>query len=78
MYRLPLLLGLLLATGCTGLQGPRKRDFNPQRVDPPSLPIPEQEARGRDRTSYQGTPPYWIGPRTYAELPSQQWGQPSH
>lgn len=73
-----LLVSLLLLTGCTGLQGPRKRDLNPQRVDPPSLPIPEQEARVRDRTAYQEAQPYWVGPRTYAEIPSQQWGAPSH
>jgi hypothetical protein len=73
-----LLLGLLLLTGCTGLQGPRKRDVNPQRVDPPGMPIPQQEARARDRTAYQESQPYWVAPRTYAELPEQQWGQPSH
>ncbi|HEY7426684.1 MAG TPA: hypothetical protein VH682_20785 [Gemmataceae bacterium] len=73
-----LLLGLLVLTGCTGLQGPRKRDVNPQRVDPPGMPIPEQQARARDRTAYQEAKPYWVGPRTYQELPEQQWGQPSH
>lgn len=73
-----LLVGLVVLAGCTGIQGPRKRDFNPQRVDPPALPIREQEARTRDRTSYQAAEPYWVAPRTYAEIPSQQWGQPSH
>lgn len=76
MYRI-LLVGLLVLGGCADLVGPRKRAMNPQKVDLPYLPIPEQEYRGRDRLSFpmndQGT-----GPRTYAEIPSEQWGGLSH
>lgn len=73
-----LLLGLLVLTGCAGIQGPRRHDMNPERLDPPNLPMAEQEARTRDRTSYQEARPYWVGPRTFQELPEQQWGSPSH
>jgi hypothetical protein len=49
----------------------------PEKVDSPYLPIPEQEARGRQRLPYpfEG---YNNGPRTYAEIPAEQYGRPSH
>ena len=72
-----LLAGLLLVTGCAGLVGPRKRDAMPEKIDPPFVPIPMQEQRTRDRTSYRD-PDTWIGPRTYQEIPDQQWGRLSH
>jgi hypothetical protein len=72
-----LLASLLLLMGCAGTTGPRMRDAQPKRIDPPFLPIPEQEDRLRERTSYRD-PNTWIGPRTYAEIPSQQYGQLSH
>jgi hypothetical protein len=72
-----LLVGLLLLFGCADLQGPRKRAFQPEKVDVPYLPIPEQEARGRQRLPYpfEG---YNNGPRTYAEIPAEQYGRLSH
>ena len=39
---------LLLAVGCENLRGPFA-PRSPARVDDPSLSIPEQQARGRDR-----------------------------
>jgi hypothetical protein len=43
-----LLIILFLTTGCENLRGPLA-PRSPMRVDDPSLTIPEQQARGRDR-----------------------------
>jgi hypothetical protein len=42
-----LLLSILLMVGCRSVVGPFQR--TPERVDDPSLPIAEQQRRGRDR-----------------------------
>jgi hypothetical protein len=74
-----LLMGLILlvSMGCADLMGPRKRAMNPEKVDPPGLPISEQEYRGRDRLAYPD-PSRNAGPRTWAEVPAEQYGQLSH
>lgn len=41
-------LALMLLCGCAGVRGPFDAG-RPMRVDDPSLPIVEQERRGRDR-----------------------------
>ena len=76
MYRL-LLVGLLVLGGCADLVGPRKRAVNREKVDVPYLPIPEQEYRGRDRLAFPMEGHYNL-PRTYAEIPEEQWGRLSH
>lgn len=43
-----MLLGVLCLVGCQTTVGPFQ-GRTPQRVDDPRLPVPEQEARGRDR-----------------------------
>ena len=72
-----LLVCLLLLTGCESLVGPRKRAMSPQKVDPPNLPINEQEYRARDNLAFPDSTPD-VGPRTWMEMPSQQYGRPSH
>ena len=42
------LVGALLLAGCQNTVGPFQRR-PPERVDDPSLPISEQQRRGRDR-----------------------------
>jgi hypothetical protein len=69
-----LLASLLLGIGCAGTTGPRMRDARPERIDPPFLPIPKQEERARDRTAYPFTFDN-VGPRTWAEIPSEQYGR---
>ncbi|OAI49921.1 hypothetical protein AYO44_18225 [Planctomycetaceae bacterium SCGC AG-212-F19] len=62
-----LMFGALLLAGCK-VAGPLEHNRNPQRVDDPFLPIPEQEKRGRDRMSlpeFEST----IAPRTYTDFP---------
>ncbi len=76
MRRLVMVAVMLLA-GCESLMGPRKRALAPEKVDPPYLTIKEQEYRGRDRLAYPDPQP-WVGPRTWAEVPAQQYGQLSH
>ncbi len=72
-----LLVSLLSLIGCASIVGPRKRDARPERVDPPGLPIPEQKQRARADLPYPDPNP-WLGPRNFAEIPEQQWGQRSH
>ena len=77
MHRL-LLAGLIVLTGCTSLTGPRKRAINPpERADVPGLSIREQEYRGRDQLSYPDIGRA-VGPRTWAEVPADQYGRLSH
>ena len=73
-----LLASLLLLTGCAGTTGPRMRDARPQKIDPPYLPIPEQQQRARANTAYPDPATPYVGPRTYAEIPAEQYGQRSH
>jgi hypothetical protein len=78
-----LLVGLVLLAGCESLMGPRKRVMAPEKVDPPCMPIPEQQYRARDRLAYPDTYPYvsggaGVGPRTWAEVPAEQYGRLSH
>lgn len=71
------LVNLLLLAGCTGLTGPRMRDANPQKVDLPWLPIPEQQDRAKANLAYPNIQ-YGVAPRTWAEIPEEQYGQRSH
>ncbi len=73
-----LLMSLLLGIGCAGTTGPRMRDARPVKIDPPFLPIPEQKERARDRTAYPFAFDDNVGPRTWAEIPSEQYGRLSH
>jgi hypothetical protein len=66
---------LCLLAGCGGLMGPRKHDRDPQKVDSPNLTIKEQEYRARDRLPYSEP---GVGPRTWTEVPSEQYGRTSH
>ncbi len=72
-----LLVGLLFSAGCAGLMGPRKRDLAPEKIDPPTLPIPEQKYRARDRLAYP-MEDHWTAPRTWADIPAEQYGRLSH
>jgi hypothetical protein len=72
-----ILVSLLVLAGCQSLIGPRKRAMMPEKVDPPYLPIKEQEYRARDRLAYPDSTPD-VGPRTGMELPAQQYGRLSH
>ena len=72
-----LLMGLLMLAGCAGTTGPRMRDANPQKVDPRYLPIFEQEERAKANLPYPNIQ-YGVGPRTWAEIPEEQYGRRSH
>jgi hypothetical protein len=72
-----LLMSLLLLAGCVGTTGPRMRDANPQKVDPRCLPIPLQQERAKANLPYPNIQP-GTTPRTWAELPEEQYGQRSH
>jgi hypothetical protein len=69
-----LLVSLLLA-GCAGTTGPRMRDANPQKVDPRGLSIPEQQDRAMSTLPYPNIQPSTGGPRTWAGIPEEQYGQ---
>jgi hypothetical protein len=69
MYR-TVLAGLLLLTGCQGVEGPFSRRTRP--IDDPYLTIPEQYQRGRDQLALPERSPA-IAPRTFAEEPAL-WG----
>lgn len=73
-----LLVSLLLMMGCAGTTGPRMRDAQPQKIDPRYLPIPEQEERAKALTAYPDPEIPYVGPRTYTEIPAQQYGKRSH
>ena len=70
-----LLVGLLLLAGCTGITGPRKREISLQKVDPRGLSIPEQQERAKTNLPYPNIQPGQDGPRTWAGLPEEQYGQ---
>jgi len=69
MRRMILAATLTLA-GCANLNGPFAAR-TPQRVDDPRLPIPEQEARGRDRLALPGDVPE-VMPRSYVPTLEQR------
>jgi hypothetical protein len=72
-----LLVALLLVSGCEGLMGPRRRAMYPEKVDAPCMPIPQQEYKARERLAFPD--PSWSrGPRTWAEVPADQYGMLSH
>jgi hypothetical protein len=71
------LASLLLLMGCTGITGPRGRDYLDKRVDRPYVPIPDQRDRASANLAYPQTG-YNLGPRTYAEIPAEQYGRLSH
>lgn len=70
-------VGLLSLTGCAGWTGPFARDVSLQKVDPRGLPVPLQEQKARANLPYVNTP-RGEGPRNWAELPEQQYGQRSN
>jgi hypothetical protein len=76
MRRLVLVSVLLLA-GCAGTTGPRMRDADPKPVDPPNLPTYLQRERAL-ATLPNPNINYGVTPRTWQELPEDQWGKPSH
>ncbi|HTU20254.1 MAG TPA: hypothetical protein VMG10_19475 [Gemmataceae bacterium] len=76
MHRL-LLVSLLMLAGCAGTTGPRMRDANPQKVDPRGTPIYLQEERAKASLAYPNIQ-YGVAPRTWAEIPEEQYGQRSH
>jgi hypothetical protein len=63
------LAGMLLLTGCAGLQGPRAHFCKPEIVDDPRISLAEQESRGRDRLALP-EPSNDVAPRTYSENPA--------
>jgi hypothetical protein len=65
--RRTLLVGILLVAGCQSVAGPFA-PRRPERVDDPRLPIPEQEARGRDRYALPEDD-RTVAPRTYMDRP---------
>lgn len=75
MQRL-LCVSLLCLAGCTGINGPRARDANLQRVDPRGLSIPEQQDRARATLPYPNIDPNLAPqPQTWAGIPEQQYGR---
>ena len=60
-----LLVALVALAGCRGVTGPFQQR-RPERVDDPSVPIAEQERRGRDRLALPNTSPTML-PRLYGE-----------
>jgi hypothetical protein len=60
-------LGLILWVGCQNVVGPFDAR-QPQRVDDPLLPIPEQQKRGRDRLALPEDNPA-SAPRTFTDRP---------
>jgi hypothetical protein len=70
-----LLMGLLCLAGCAGINGPRARDANLQRVDPRGLSIPEQQQRAKATLPYENIQPTRDAPRTWAGIPEEQYGQ---
>jgi len=60
-----LMVALVALAGCRGVTGPFQQR-TPQRVDDPSVPIAEQERRGRDRLALPNTSPTML-PRLYGE-----------
>ena len=72
-----LLLSLLSLAGCVGWTGPRMRDASLQKVDPRGLPVPLQEQKVRANLPYVNSP-RGDGPRNWAELPEEQYGQRSN
>lgn len=75
--RLLMVVGLLALAGCAGTTGPRRRDQSLQNVAPSGMPIPEQQARAKMYLPYPNITPM-TGPRTYMEIPEEQYGQRSH
>jgi hypothetical protein len=68
------LAAAFLLTGCCNVMGPFEHR-QPQRVDDPCLPIPEQQSRGRDRFALPDEPNSRgseLAPRTGIESPGQQ------
>lgn len=72
-----LLMGVLLLAGCVGTTGPRMRDADPRVVDPPNLPVFLQRERALATLPYPNIQ-YGTTPRTWQEIPSEQWGKTSH
>jgi hypothetical protein len=68
-------ISLLCLVGCTGINGPRARDVNLQRVDPRGLSIPEQQQRAKANLPYENIQPGQGAPRTWAGIPEEQYGQ---
>lgn len=74
MHRI-LFVGLLLLAGCAGIEGPRKRDAKLERVDPRGLAIPDQQQRAMSNLPYPNIGPGQGGPRTWAGIPEEQYGE---
>lgn len=72
-----LLVVLLLLSGCVGWTGPRTRDLSLQKVDPRGLPVPLQEQKVKASLPYLSAP-RGEGPRNWADLPEEQYGQRSN
>jgi hypothetical protein len=72
-----LVVSLLIAAGCAGTTGPRMRDESLQNVAPYGMPIYQQQARAKAYLPYPNITPM-TGPRTYFEIPEEQYGQRSH
>jgi hypothetical protein len=60
-----MVVALVVLAGCRSVTGPFQQR-KPERVDDPSLPIAEQERRGRDRLALPNTSPTML-PRLYGE-----------
>lgn len=71
-----LALSVLLLVGCAGFTGPRMRDTSLQNVTPRGMPIPQQQDRANAYLSYPNIRP-GMGPRTWMEIPEEQYGQRS-
>lgn len=68
-------LSVLPLVGCAGWTGPRMRDAAPlQRVDSRCLPMPQKEQRAQSYLPYVNVP-RGQGPRNWADLPEEQYGQ---
>lgn len=70
-------VSLLMLAGCTGTTGPRMRDANPQRFDVRCQPIPQQVENAKANLPYPNIQ-YGVAPRTWQEIPEEQYGQRSH
>ena len=70
-----LLASLLLLTGCAGTTGPRMRAAYPQNPLSPNLSLQEQRQRVLANTAFPDPATPNVGPRSYAEIPAELYGQ---
>jgi hypothetical protein len=68
------LLGALLCAGCANIEGPVEHYRNYRRPDVPSLPISEQEKRGREQLAIPEYKPN-VAPGNDIQFPGLYYGR---